>query len=225
MEMLVFGYSGYPVILFPTEKGRYYDTKDFGLIGSTEHLLDSGKIRIYCPDSIDGESWYNYSIGPADRVKTHIAYEQMIIFDVIEFAKFETGVEKVVIGGCSLGGYHALNLAFKHPELVSHLISMGGFFDIKKYIYGFYNDDCYFNNPPDFMSNLTDPLYLDKIKMMGITLGTGEWDVELDENKRMSEILNSKEVNHWLDIRQRTGHDWQWWREMFPQYLSQYFQS
>jgi esterase/lipase superfamily enzyme len=33
-EMLVFGHAGYPVILFPTSLGRYYQNKDFGLIGS-----------------------------------------------------------------------------------------------------------------------------------------------------------------------------------------------
>ena len=33
-EMLVFGHAGYPVVLFPTSLGRYYQNKDFGLVGS-----------------------------------------------------------------------------------------------------------------------------------------------------------------------------------------------
>ena len=77
--MLVFGHSGYPVIAFPTSQARYYELKDFGLIDSARHLLDAGKIKIYCPDSIDSDSWYNYSIHPADRVKTHIGYENLIL--------------------------------------------------------------------------------------------------------------------------------------------------
>ncbi|MBI3122811.1 MAG: esterase family protein [Ignavibacteriales bacterium] len=219
-EMLVFGHSGYPVILFPTSKGKYYENKDFGLVESAAHLLDSGKIKIYCPDGIDAMSWYNYIIHPADRVKTHMAYERVILNDVVEFAKFETGAKKVGVAGCSFGGYHAANLAFRHPDKVGYLFSMGGAFDIKQFIHGYYDDDCYFNNPADYLPNLNDAWYLEHINKMGIVLGTGEWDICLDENKRLSQILSAKGINHWLDVRPGTGHDWNWWREMFPEYLS-----
>lgn len=218
--MLVFGHSGFPVILFPTSKGKYFENKDFGLIGSAAELIDSGKVKIYCPDGIDSESWYNYGIHPADRVKTHLAYERVILNDVIEFAKYETGSKTVAVSGCSFGGYHALNLAFRHPDKVSHLFTLGGAYDIKQFIMGYYDDNCYFNNPPDYMANLNDPWFLERIKKMGIILGTGEWDICLEENKRMSGILHSKEISHWLDVRQSTGHDWPWWKEMFPYYLS-----
>jgi len=220
-EMLVFGHSGYPVILFPASKGRYYENKDFGLIDSASQLIDQGKIKIYCPDGIDGESWYNYGIHPADRVKTHLAYERLILNDVIEFAKFETGAPNVCVAGCSFGGYHAANIAFRHPEKVGYLFSMGGAYDIKQFIMGYYDENCYFNNPPDYLPNLTDGWYLDQIKKMGIVLGTGEWDIFLEDNKRLSDILGSKGINHWLDIRGWTRHDWKWWKEMFPAYLSQ----
>jgi len=39
LEMLVFGDRGYPVILFPTTKGRYYQNKDFGLIDSVKWFI------------------------------------------------------------------------------------------------------------------------------------------------------------------------------------------
>lgn len=219
-EMLVFGHAGYPVVLFPTSKGRYFENKDFGLIESAAELIEAGKIKIYCPDSIDWMSWYNYDIHPADRVKTHMAYEQVILHDVIDFAIYESESPKVAVAGCSFGGYHALNIAFKHPEKIGYLFSMGGAFDIKQFIHGHYDDNCYFNNPPDYMPNLGDEEILKNIKEMGIVLGTGEWDMCLEENKRMSGILASKNIIHWLDIRQNTGHDWQWWKKMFPHYLS-----
>ncbi|PKL82693.1 MAG: esterase [Ignavibacteriae bacterium HGW-Ignavibacteriae-3] len=220
IEMLVFGHEGYPIILFPTSKGKYHENKDFGLVESAGHLIDQGKIKIYCPDGIDANSWYNYDIHPADRVKTHLAYERMILNDVIGFAKFETGSEKVGVAGCSFGGYHAANIAFRNPDKIGYMFSMGGAFDIKQFIMGHYDDDCYFNNPFDYLPNLNDEWYLDNIKSMGIVLGTGEWDMCLQENERLSDILNSKGIEHWLDIRRWTGHDWRWWREMFPIYLS-----
>ena len=220
-EMLVFGHAGYPVILFPTSNGRYYQSKDFGLIDSASQLIDQGKIKIYCPDGIDGESWYNYGIHPADRVKTHLAYERLILNDVIEFAKFETGAANVCVAGCSFGGYHAANIAFRHPDKVGYLFSIGSAFDIKQFIMGYYDDNCYFNNPPDYLPNLYDDWYLDQIKKMKIVLGIGEGNYCLDDNKNLSGILASKGINHWLDIRGKTGHDWKWWKEMFPAYLSQ----
>ncbi|MBI2418258.1 MAG: esterase family protein [Ignavibacteriales bacterium] len=220
-EMLVFGHSGFPVILFPTSKGKYYQNKDFKLLDSVHHFLEEGKVKIYCPDSLDADSWYNYGIHPADRVKTHIAYENLILHDVIPFAQYETGRKKVAAAGCSFGGYHAANLAFRHPEKVAYMFSMGGAFDIKQFIMGYYDDNSYYNNPPDYLSGLQDDWYLSRLREMGIVLGTGEWDICLDENKRLSGLLRNLGVQHWLDIRSETGHDWQWWHQMLPQYLSQ----
>jgi esterase/lipase superfamily enzyme len=65
-EMLVFGEkSGLPLILFPTSGARYYENKDFGLVGSLAWYIDNGKVTVYCPDAIDLESFYNKSIHPA----------------------------------------------------------------------------------------------------------------------------------------------------------------
>jgi esterase/lipase superfamily enzyme len=218
-EMLVFGHSGYPIILFPTSKGRYYENKDFKLVESAAHLIDEGKIKIYCPDGVDADSWYNYSILPADRVKTHNGYENLILYDVIEYIKHDLGEVRIGAAGCNFGAYHAANLAFRHPDLISYLICMGGTFDIKQFIYGYYDDNCYFNNPPDYLPNLDDPWYLEQIRKMGIILGTGDQDMCLGDNVRLAKILNDKGINNWLDIRKGAGHDWQWWREMFPDYL------
>ncbi|MEJ5350008.1 MAG: alpha/beta hydrolase-fold protein [Melioribacteraceae bacterium] len=225
LEMLVFGTSGYPIILFPPEKGRFYDCKDAGLISTVENLIDNDKIKIYCPDSIDFESWYNFEIHPSERVKKHIIYEKTILNEVIEFAKYETEKKFVGVAGCSFGAYHALNLAFRHPNVVNSIISLGGFFDIKQFIFGYYDDNCYFNNPVDYMPNLEDEWYLDKIKSMKIFLAVGEWDLAVQENKKMSEILLSKNIQHHLDIYPYYGHDWQLWKNIFPDYIAKIIES
>jgi hypothetical protein len=43
---------------------------------------------------------------------------------------------------------------------------------------------------------------------MGIIIGTGEWDDTRHESYRLSEILNSKGIKHWLDDGKWRGHDW-----------------
>ncbi|MGD1006511.1 MAG: esterase [Ignavibacteriaceae bacterium] len=220
-EMLVFGHYGYPIILFPTFNAHYWEAKDFGLINSASYLIDSGQIKIYCPDGVDCLSWDNNSIEPANKVITQIAYEKTILNDVIGFVKHETSLERVGVAGCNFGAYHALNLAFKHPDKVEKLICIGGFFDIKQFIYNYYDDNCYFNNPPDYLPNLTDNRYLNQFKTMKIILGIDESDQYLEQNKNISGILRSKSVNHWLDVRPNNGHNWEFRREVFPKYLAQ----
>ena len=218
-EMLVFGTTGYPLIIFPTSKARYYQAKDFGLIESVSKFVESGKFKIYCPDSIDNESWYNESIHPAERIKNHALYEHLILKDVIDYAVHETGSKKVALAGCSFGGYHAANIAFKYPDKVGILISMSGASNVKRLLDGYYDENTYFNNPPDYLTNLTDDWYLDRIKKMQIILGVGDNDICLEENLVLSDILNNKQIPHWLDVRKNSGHDWKWWNEMFPEYL------
>jgi esterase/lipase superfamily enzyme len=215
LDMLVYGDRGYPLILFPTSMGRYYQNKDFHLIDSVSWFIEQGLVKIYCIDSIDEQSWYNKGIHPADRAKTHIAYDRMLAEELAPWAMNETGVSKVAVAGCSFGGYHAANFAFKHPDKVAHLFSMGGAFDIKQFTDGFYNDDIFYNNPPDFLPGS----HQRELWNMNIILGTAQDDFCKGENIYLSNILRSKNIDHWLDIRDG-DHDWPVWREMFPHYLS-----
>jgi esterase/lipase superfamily enzyme len=220
-EMLVFGHAGFPLVFFPPMYGRYYDATDFGVISTAEKFIDSGQCKIYCPDSFDSQSFCNYSIEPSERIKANNLFEKMILTDVIDFAAFESGTKKVGLCGCDFGGYHALNIAMRHPDKVSKLITMGGFFDIQRFIFGHFDDDSYYNCPMDYLPKLEDNWYLDRIKSLQIILGTGEWDQYLGENKRMSEILSSKKIKHVFDVRLQTGHDWKFWCEMFPLYVDE----
>src|SRR5207247_10332842 len=103
-EMLAFGNGGgLPLILFPTSGARYYENKDFGLVGSIAGYINSGKVTVYCPDAIDLESLYNKSIHPADRMRTHNAYEKVIVHDVFDLARRECSCQRVAVCGASLG--------------------------------------------------------------------------------------------------------------------------
>jgi len=220
-RMLVFGHSGYPVILFPTSSGSYYEAKDMGLINSVSDFIENGKIKIYTPDSFDSKCWFNYNVHPADRVRMYMAFESMLLQDILEFAFNETGFEKVCLSGSCFGAYHAANIAFRHPDDVGYLFCMNGTFDIKPNILGFYDDNCYFNNPVDYLPCLTDPRYIDKFKSMGIALGTNENDISLENNKVLSSILSSKEIPHWLDIRSNAGNNnWNSRMDMFRDYIA-----
>lgn len=218
--MLVFGHSGYPVLLFPTSMGRYYQNKDFGLIDAGRWYIDNGLVRIYCIDSIDELSWYNKSIHPADRVRNHIWYDKMLRDELVPRMQSECSSHKIAVGGASFGAYHATNFAFRYPGITGYLFNMGGAFNIRARLDGFFNDDAYFHNPPDYLPDLNHPALWE----MGIVLGVGENDFCLQANMDLSGQLTHKSVNHWLDIRPGANHDWPVWKEMFPAYLSTIFQ-
>jgi esterase/lipase superfamily enzyme len=216
IEVLAFGTRGYPVILFPTSMGRYYENKDFKLIDSVAWFIDEGLVKIYCVDGVDRLSWYNKGVHPAERVKNHIWYDMMLLHELVPLMQRETGVQRVATAGCSFGGYHATNFAFRHPEVVKYVFNMGAAFDIKSQLDGYYDENVYFNNPMDFLPSANHPALQD----MSVVLGTGTHDMCWDANVRLASILKEKGIHHWLDVRQDAKHDWPVWREMFPHYLS-----
>lgn len=215
-NMLVFGHAGMPLLLFPTSKGRYYQNKDEGMLEAARWFIDEGKVRVYCPDSIDDQSWYNQAIPPAARAYNQTCYDRMILEEIVRPAQAETGQQRVATAGCSFGGYHALNFAFRHPETASYVFSMSGIFDISRFASDGYDDNVYFNNPMDYIKGAGDP----HLWKMGIVLGCGEQDPSLEDNRTMSRLLGEKNISHWLDVRAHAVHDWPLWRQMFPQYLS-----
>jgi esterase/lipase superfamily enzyme len=215
-NMLVFGHAGMPLVLFPTSQGRYYQNKDEGMIEAARWFVEEGKVRIYCPDSIDNLSWYNEAIPPSARGYNQTCYDRMVLEEIVLPAQQETGVQRIATAGCSFGGYHSVNFAFRHPETVSYVFSMSGIFDISRFAADGQDDNVYFNNPMDYIRGDNDP----HLWRMGIVLGCGEQDVSLEDNRTLSRLLGDKNISHWLDVRAHAVHDWPLWRQMFPQYLS-----
>ncbi len=213
-EMLVFGENGDPFILFPNAGGKYYELKDNGFVHSLSNKVNKGDIKLYCPDTIDYESWQNYGIKPPDRVKKHLLYEKLILNDVIGFAKYETEKEKVGLIGVGLGGYHALNLALKYPNKFHSCVVLSGIFNIKKYIYGYYDENCYFNNPVDYLPGLSDDWYLEHLKEMRISIYSFENDDTVEENIEISSLLNEKKVKHNFQIQNGAKGDWNTWNKI-----------
>lgn len=222
-EMLSFGKSGVPLILFPTSCGRYYQNKDFLMIATAEPFIESGFLRIYCPDGVDSESFFNDSASFRTRLERQNQYDECITNEVIDFIRKETSTSKVMVGGCSLGGYHAINTALRHPTLVSHVMSFSAPHDVNWIMGEQHNDLAYFHSPNLFLPNLTDENQLGSMRTMKIILSTGHLDMCREENHKLSWSLNNKNIPHWLDDRHYVGHDWPWWRDLFYEYLFHLF--
>lgn len=214
MELLAFGHAGKPVIVFPTSMGRFFDYENRRMIEVRGSKYESGELQAFCVDSVDSESWYNKSVHPAQRAARHVEYDRYLVNEVVPFIH-NRNASPIAVTGCSFGGYHSVNFALRHPDLVNDCVSMGGTFDIHQFLNGYYDDNCYYNCPPDFLPNLNDPWFLDRYRQMRIVLATGETDICLAENRRLSDIMNAKGILHNLDVwGDGAGHDWPWWEQM-----------
>ena len=220
MELLVFGHGGTPMLVFPTSMGRFFDYENRDMIDAVRGKYESGQLQAFCVDSVDSESWYNKAVHPAQRAARHVEYDQYLTSEVIPFIRSRNASPELTVTGCSFGGYHSANFALRHPEIVTHCVSMGGAFDIHQFLNGYYDENCYFNCPPDFLPNLNAAWFLDRYRQMKIVLATGETDICLAENRRLSEIMSGKGIPHWLDVwGDGTGHDWPWWRAMAQKFF------
>jgi esterase/lipase superfamily enzyme len=220
MEMLVFGHAGLPVLVFPTSCGRFFEFEDRGMVHSVGDQIEHGHLQLFCVDSVDAESWYNRAVSPRWRIARHMQYEQYLLQEVLPLLRQQNQSSHLAATGCSFGGYHAINIALRHPDLFTAMLSMSGAFDTSSFLSGFYDDDCYFNIPMHYLANMSDPWYLDRYRRNNYILATGVHDQCWNSNERMAEIFRAKDIPCRLEVwGDDTGHDWPWWQRMFGTYV------
>ena len=219
MELLIFGHAGTPMLVFPTSMGRFYEYEDHGMVGALASAIQRGHIQLFCVDSVDKESWYNKAAHPYWRVQRHLQYEQYLLNDVLPLIR-QRNWGPLAVTGTSFGGYHAVNFAFRHPEQVRWCVALGGAFNIRPFLDGYYDENAYYHNPPDFVGGLNDGRLLAQLREMRIVLATGEKDICLEDNRWFSSLLHQKAIPHWLDVwGGGSSHDWPCWQQMARKYF------
>jgi esterase/lipase superfamily enzyme len=226
MELLIFGHAGAKVLIFPTRDGRFHEYEDLRLVNSLRLKIEAGHIQLYCLDSIDHESFYCFWKHPADRIQRHIQFEEYILNEVMPLMADKNPHPCTIAHGCSLGAFHAVNIAFRHPHLFRKVSAFSGRYDLTMNIEhfrdlfdGHYDDNIYYHTPTHFLSSLDCQWRLDALRGMDIVLTIGDEDPFIDNNRHLSHLLWSKGVPHNLHVwrgRAHQGHDW---RKMAPLYI------
>jgi esterase/lipase superfamily enzyme len=200
MELLVFGHAGEPVLFFPTRTAHFYDYENWLVIEALRRKIEGGHIQVYCLDSIDKESFYAKDIAPRERIARHLLYEQYVLKEVLDLVKKRNSYRTFVAAGCSLGAYHAANLAFKYPLLFHKMVGLSGRYDLTNSMLhfedlfeGYRDENVYFNMPSQFIPNLRDEYFIELMKKMEIIFVVGEDDVFL-ENTICSAMLSGVRV-------------------------------
>jgi len=226
MELLVYGHAGARVLLFPTRTARYYDYEGWRVIQSIQHLIENGHIQVFALDSIDQESFYCYWAHPTGRITRHLQYENYILKEVMPLSYNLNQNHNLMAVGCSMGAYHAMNIALRHPECFTKVVSLSGRYDLtlqlgmfEDLFSGFYNETIYYNLPSHYVPNLREGDQLNRIRDLDITFVIGKEDAFHQNNREFSNSLWNKGVWHAFHEWDGLAHRARYWRQMLPMYL------
>src|SRR3954462_15368962 len=68
-SLVAYGHYGRPVLVFPSEQGRAWDFEKNGMVGAVAGLIDGGRVKLYCVDSGDAQTWSDRSVPIEERAR------------------------------------------------------------------------------------------------------------------------------------------------------------
>jgi esterase/lipase superfamily enzyme len=223
MELKVYGHWGKPLLVFPSQDGRFHDFEGFGMVEGCAPLIDAGRVKLFTVDGIDSQSWTSKESPPANRARRHKDYDRHVVDELVPFVRRHTGQHTLWTTGCSMGAFHAANSFFRRPDLFDGVIGLSGLYRASAFTDGYMDDDVYFHSPLDYLPRLGDPWFLDQYRTARIVfaVGQGAWEEDcLRDMRELEQVLASKGVPAWFDYWGRdVNHDWPWWRQMLPFFL------
>jgi esterase/lipase superfamily enzyme len=226
----VYGHWGRPLLAFPAERGDAGEFERRGMLGAVGDLVGAGRVKIYCVDSFDAESWSNSEIPLEERARRHHVYESWIIDQVVPFIRDDCGgAGELIACGVSLGAFHAANFALKRADLFPLAIGLSGNYNPAAWDgWGERGEAAYFNNPMDYVSHLGGD-HLDWLRgrlSLLLVCGQGQWEDTtgaLASTRDFAALLDSKSIRCELDLwGHDVAHDWPSWRAQLAHHLPRF---
>jgi len=229
MPLVAYGHAGQTLLMLPTAAADYLEYERFYLVDAIRPFIEHGKIRAYSINSVNRWSLLNEQMPPKMKAELLTRYDRYLIDEVLPLIRNDNGDQaRPITTGASLGAFLAANEYFKHPDLFRGVVAMSGSYDIRSYLNGYYDDNVYFNNPVDYLSNLEDDNFLKHLRnadAIYILSGQGAYE-DPKRSRQLSEILTLKGIPHTLDLwGADVDHDWPWWRKMLPHVLGKILQG
>ena len=223
------GHYGRPLLAFPSEQGDCWQYQERGMVDAIGDVLAAGRVKLYCVDSYDSESWSHGGLPLEERARRHETYERWILDDVVPFISADSGgAEEIIVTGPSFGAYHAANFALKHAHAFPLAICQSGVYDVATVGWGERSDAVYFNNPADYVTHL-DGGHLDWLRSrvnLLLLVGRGQWEDStgaLESTQRFAGQLGEKGIRHELDVwGYEWPHDWPSWRAQLAHHLPRF---
>lgn len=233
MEFQVYGHAGKPVLVFPSQDGRWFDYANNGMIDAAAPYIDAGRIQMFCIDSNDQNSWSRVNDWDnRNRIEQQEAYYHYVvdelvprIYDINTAANGGHKADGILTTGCSMGGFHALNFLLRRPDIFSGCIALSGAYNARLFFPDYMDDLVYNNSPVDYINGMPyDHPYVEMYRHRDIIIccGRGAWEHPMQEDaQRMKELFEYKNIPAWVDFwGNDVAHDWPWWRKQLPYYLN-----
>src|SRR5215471_21215039 len=156
LGVVVYGHWGAPLLGFPTSAGDEWELEGQGMVDALGDFIEGGKVKLFTVNSINGLSFYNKGAHPFHRSYIQAAFDSYLREEVVPFIWSNCQTKGIAIStmGASFGAYHAANSLFKHPDVIKRCFAMSGVYDLRNFMDGMYDDNFYFNNPVDYLSNM-----------------------------------------------------------------------
>lgn len=229
--LIAYGHYGRPVLVFPTEQGRAWDFENNGMIGAATELIDAGRVKLYCIDSADEWSWSDRSVPIEERARRHAEYEAWVCSTAAPWIADDCGGSmQIATLGCSLGAYHAVNIALKHAHVFPLAMGFSGNYDPTTWhAWGEPGDATYFNNPMAYVANLGGG-HLDWLRerlSLLLVVGQGAFEesptAALQSTRAFANVLAGKGIRHELDVwGYDVAHGWPAWQAQLRYHLPRF---
>ena len=59
LGVITYGHYGRPLLAFPAQSGHCWDYENHGMIDAIADLVDAGRVKVYCVDAVDGNTWFD----------------------------------------------------------------------------------------------------------------------------------------------------------------------
>lgn len=236
MPVSMVGHFGTPIIVFPTANQDFEEYERQGMFDVLGSFIESGMVKLYCVSSINGESWMNDRLHPAERAYLQALYDRHVVEELVPLIYQDCccpvpsgdqpnyGLPIATIGS-SFGAYHAANSLLKHPEIFRWCIAMSGVYDMSAYFEGHQDQNCFENNPVDYVPKLRDPKRLAELQRcsLNIICGQGPWE-RVEWSKQLPAALAKRGIKHNFDLwGHDVAHDWPWWKIQLKLYIPRLF--
>src|SRR5262249_39148198 len=150
-----------------------------GLIDAIGDFVDAGRLKVFSIDANSSDSFYNSGAHPFHRSWMQRMYDEYVRDEVVPFIWSHCqSTLAIATLGASLGAFHAANSLFKHPDVFKRCFALSGVYDMKRFMDGMYDENFYFNNPVDYLPNLSDSWVYQQLASCDIRLVTGHGPFE-----------------------------------------------
>ena len=224
LGVIVYGMTGYPVIVFQTQDSKCTNYEDFGMISELADYIDGGKVQLFCVDSIDQESWSNTNGDKSWRAQRQESYFRFVTDELVPYVHDRNGSDlRPLATGCSMGATHSAIAALRRPDLFQGCIALSGVYRTSFFFGDWMDENLYMNEMVQMLHDLpADHPYIDLYshRSLCFCVGQGAWEDGLSDLRDMDASFKRLGINAWCDFwGYDVNHDWPWWKKQMRYFL------